>query len=152
MPRPSKDNTFMTIASAIAKRSTCKKRAVGVVIVTPVNTITSVGYNGAPRGLPHCTDDECLLDMQDRCIRATHAEINALLQAQRSVEGHTLYTTLLPCVACANAIINAGIIRVVYLETGSPRTSVIATEFFDAAGIEHTQFSYEEDFGGALLW
>ena len=51
--------------------------------------------------------------------RATHAEMNALLDAARrgaSPEGATLYTTTFPCHNCARHIIAAGVKRVVFIE------------------------------------
>lgn len=51
------------------------------------------------------------------CIRALHAEQNALLQAAMvgvSCEGATLYVTCQPCNACAKMAINGGIVRVIY--------------------------------------
>ena len=48
-----------------------------------------------------------------------HAESNAILKCAkygRSTDGSTLYITHSPCIECAKLIIQAGIIRVVYLE------------------------------------
>ncbi|AIE86385.1 CMP/dCMP deaminase [Fimbriimonas ginsengisoli Gsoil 348] len=51
------------------------------------------------------------------CIRALHAEENALLQAAKigtACEGSTIYVTCQPCNKCAKMLINAGIVRVIY--------------------------------------
>lgn len=51
------------------------------------------------------------------CIRALHAEQNALLQAANigiACEGATIYVTCQPCNNCAKMIINAGIQQVIY--------------------------------------
>lgn len=51
------------------------------------------------------------------CIRALHAEQNALLQAAMigvPCQGATMYVTCQPCNMCAKMIINAGIERVIY--------------------------------------
>lgn len=48
-----------------------------------------------------------------------HAESNAITKLARSTqssEGATLYVTLSPCFDCAKLIIQAGIVRVVYIE------------------------------------
>ena len=48
-----------------------------------------------------------------------HAESNAITKLARSTqssEGATLYVTLSPCFDCAKLIIQAGIVRVVYME------------------------------------
>jgi len=52
-------------------------------------------------------------------IRATHAEVSALMDAARrgaSVEGCTMYVTTFPCHECARNIVSSGVSRVVYIE------------------------------------
>lgn len=51
--------------------------------------------------------------------RAVHAEMNALLDADRrgvAVQGATVYTSTFPCHNCARHIVGAGIERVVFIE------------------------------------
>lgn len=51
--------------------------------------------------------------------RAVHAEMNALLDADRrgvAVQGATVHTTTFPCHNCARHIVGAGIARVVFIE------------------------------------
>lgn len=112
----------MQIAHLVKSRATCPRRSVGAVIVRDKRVIAT-GYNGAPRGLPHCPEggpdhDWPLGCMRaGHCIRALHAEQNALLQAAQvgvSCEGATVYVTCQPCNNCAKMIINAGIRRVIY--------------------------------------
>lgn len=108
------DNYFMQIAEQVATRATCDRLHVGAVIVVN-KTIVSTGYNGAPRGLPHCDEVGHLLkDMGGRqsCVRTAHAEANALAQAARTgtrVDTGHIYTTASPCYDCLKLIINAGI-------------------------------------------
>lgn len=121
--RPSWDEYFMEIAYLVAKRSTCLRRQVGAVLVRSKH-ILSTGYNGAPRGVPHCLDVGCTREklgipsgqQQEHC-RGIHAEQNAIIQAALhgvSTEGATLYCTNQPCTLCAKMLINAGIKRIVY--------------------------------------
>ena len=115
MPRPDWDNYFMEITLAVSERSTCTRAHVGAILVKDRRILTT-GYNGAPKGLPHCLDEGCEI-VDGHCVRALHAEQNAILQgAQYGVplEGATCYTTHQPCVTCAKMLINAGIKRVVY--------------------------------------
>lgn len=52
------------------------------------------------------------------CTTAVHAEANAVAFAARygvSTNGASLYTTVAPCLACSQLIINAGIIAVYWL-------------------------------------
>jgi dCMP deaminase len=112
----------MQIAHLVATRATCPRRSVGAVIVRDRRILTT-GYNGAPRGLAHCPPNGGTTDWPlgclraGHCIRALHAEQNALLQAASfgtPCEGATIYVTCQPCNTCAKMIINAGIVRVIY--------------------------------------
>ena len=59
MERPDWDSYFMEIAQIVSKRSTCLRRAVGAVLVKD-KQILATGYNGTPKGLPHCEEVGCL--------------------------------------------------------------------------------------------
>lgn len=122
MDRPSWDTYFMQIAHLVATRATCPRRSVGAVIVRD-RRILATGYNGAPRGLPHCPPGGPEHDWPEgcmragHCIRSLHAEQNAFLQAAMigvPCQGATLYVTCQPCNTCAKMIINAGIETVIY--------------------------------------
>ena len=105
---------FMKIAELISTKATCPRKSVGCVI-TKDNRIISTGYNGSPKGMPHCDDIGCKI-INNHCQRVLHAEMNALLFAGRDAEGATLYSNVLPCVVCFKLLIQAGIKRVVYEE------------------------------------
>lgn len=122
--RPTFDEIFMELAYTWAKRATCLRRQVGAVIAKDKQQLTA-GYNGAPRGLPHCADlGGCLREklgipsgQRHEICRGTHAEQNAITQAAKfgiDISGGTLYCNTHPCVICTKMIINAGIDRVVY--------------------------------------
>lgn len=121
--RPGWDEYFMEIAQVVAKRSTCVRRQIGAVIVKGRRILTT-GYNGAPSGLAHCLETDCLRDRQGipsgtrhEMCRALHSEMNAIIQAAQhgvSTFESTLYCTHQPCSVCSRMIINAGITRVVY--------------------------------------
>jgi len=121
--RPGVDNYFMNIARMVSSRSTCLRRNVGSVIVRG-KQIVSTGYNGSPQGMSHCLDIGCAREgvpsgERSELCRGAHAEQNAINFSARygiSIEGSTVYTTHLPCSWCAKSILNAGIIRVVFLE------------------------------------
>jgi dCMP deaminase len=59
--RLSWDQYFMTITQQVAERSTCTRAKVGAVIVRD-KSILATGYNGAPAGMPHCTDVGCFTE------------------------------------------------------------------------------------------
>ncbi len=122
--RPSFHEIFMEIAYTWAKRATCLRRKVGAVIAKDKQQLTS-GYNGAPRGVPHCAElGGCLREklgipsgQRHEICRGTHAEQNAITQAAKfgiNIESGTLYCNCFPCVICTKMILNAGITTVVY--------------------------------------
>lgn len=121
--RPSWDEYFMEIARAVAKRATCDRGRSGCVIARNKQILVT-GYVGSPMGLPHC--DEVGHQMKTtthedghqthHCVRTTHAEQNAIVQAAKlgvAIDEATIYTKMTPCTVCAKMIINAGIKRIV---------------------------------------
>jgi len=132
----------MQITLQVARRSTCPRAAVGAVIVRDKRILTT-GYNGSPRGQPHCTEVGCLM-VNDHCVRTLHAEQNAIIQGALhgvDVSHSTLYVTHQPCLSCAKMIINAGIERVVY---GGEYPDPIAVGFLEAAGVELCKYEADE--------
>jgi dCMP deaminase len=114
--RPSWASIWLDVATTVARRATCPRLHVGAVLVNAHNEVISTGYNGAPRGVRHCVEVGCAL-ADGHCWRAIHAEENAILQAARSGQttiGATLYCTVMPCIRCARALHQAGVVRVVY--------------------------------------
>jgi dCMP deaminase len=115
--RPSRQDYFLAITSVVAKRGTCPRRKVGCILVVD-NRIVAAGYNGAPKGLPHCDEVGCKPDGQGGCTNASHAELNALAYAARRglapLDGATCYLTLSPCYRCSQHLITTGIARVVF--------------------------------------
>lgn len=110
------DEYFIEIAKVVAKRATCPRLKVGAVLVRD-KMLLSTGYNGAPRGLPHCTDEGCKL-YKGHCVRTVHAESNAVAQAAfngTKTYDSTLYVTHLSCHICLKLLINAGVKRIVYV-------------------------------------
>jgi len=117
--RQSKDEVYLRMAMAMSKRSTCLDKQVGCVITSYNDIVLATGYNGAPRGRPHCIDHgTCWKDLYnspDKCPSA-HAEQNALIQCTRPYDIKTVYCTLSPCIACVRMIMNTSCIRIVFLQ------------------------------------
>ena len=152
MNRPSWDEYFMQMAELTAKRSTCLRRNVGAIIVKDKHIIAT-GYNGAPKGLPHCEElGGCLRQKlgvpsgeRHELCRALHAEQNAIIQAAtlgQSIEGATIYVTHQPCIICAKRIINAGISRIV-VRSGYP--DKMAEDMAREANLRIEMLAREED-------
>ena len=142
--RPSWDQYFMDIVKMVGQRGTCGRGRSGSVIVKNKRILTT-GYVGSPVGLPHC--DEVGHQMKktthedgkisNHCVRTTHAEQNAIVQAARfgiSIEEATLYCKMTPCYTCAKMIINAGIKRVVCEK--DYHSSADTKKVFKQAGIQ----------------
>ena len=136
----------MDIASLVAKRSTCRRRQVGAIVVRN-KRILATGYNGAPAGLAHCLDIGCLREdlevpsgERHELCRGLHAEQNVIIQAAYhgvSIKGSTLYCTNLPCSICAKMLINAGIRQIIYQDGyADPMTE----DMLNAAEIKLIQF------------
>lgn len=133
--RPTWDEYFLNIAKEVAKRSTCDRANVGAVLVRDKRILTT-GFNGSPSGLAHCDLDGHLL-IEGHCLRTIHAETNAIIQAALhgvSTKDSTCYVTHFPCITCTKSLINAGVERVVYLN--SYRVDEHALAFFETAGVE----------------
>ncbi|MCD6514415.1 MAG: dCMP deaminase family protein [Candidatus Odinarchaeota archaeon] len=135
--RPSKEEYYLEIAKAVSKRSTCLRRRFGAIIVVN-DAIVSTGYNGPARGVINCYEVGCLKDElnvpeyggYDVCP-AVHAEENAIINAARngaSVNGGIMYiygeyvktgepSESIPCDRCKRAIINAGIVQVITMNS-----------------------------------
>jgi dCMP deaminase len=146
--RISKDQYFMNIAIEVSRRSTCTRRQIGAIIVSDAGEIKSTGYNGNPRGLPHCSEMGCIRDelsipsgtRLETCT-AVHAEQNALIQAGTNSRGSTIYSTIVPCPICARMIMNARIARVVYIGDYSDLSGL---ELLKQGGIALTQLDRED--------
>lgn len=142
--RPTRDVVLMEIAHVIAKRSTCSRAQVGALICT-AGRILSTGYNGAPAGMAHCNHRYQPPDDPRGCNTAVHAEANAVAWAARygvRTEGATLYSTLAPCLACAQLIINCGIKRVIF---GTRYRDPAGFQLLAAVGIVMYNLSQEDD-------
>ncbi len=140
--RPSWDEYFLELAILVSKRSTCLRRKVGSVLVKD-KRILATGYNGAPSGLKHCIDTECLRDKlgipsgeRHELCRGLHAEQNVLLQAALHgiiTKGSILYITNQPCIICTKMLINAGINEIII---GGDYPDKMAMDFLKEAGIK----------------
>jgi dCMP deaminase len=117
------------MAYMAATRSRCSRRHVGAVLVQG-KKLLGAAYNGAPMGVPDCSEAGCMLVEEyeleknngpehvvkkQRCIRTIHAEQNLLLFTDpKDREGSAVYVTDQPCWTCANMLANSGISEIVY--------------------------------------
>lgn len=118
MKRANLIDTFMQMAIILSKRSTCLDKQVGCIITNSRNEIIASGYNGAPRGYPHCIDmgfcKKKRTGNPNDCLSA-HAEQNALLQCRVLEQIHSIYVTLSPCIVCTRIIMNTPCKRIIFM-------------------------------------
>ncbi len=135
------DKRFLDMAKLVASWSKDPSTQTGAVIVAPDMAVVSVGYNGFPKGMDD--DPHIYANRPSKYSRIVHCEMNAVLQANQSVEGCTLYTyPFISCDRCMVHMVQAGITRCV-----APRPTAdqlerwadafkLTREYAEEAGIE----------------
>lgn len=113
-PVKSWDEYFMDIADVVATRSKDRSTKLGCVIVGPGNEIRSTGYNSFPRGI----DDnvQCRHERPEKYLWTEHAERNAIYAAAKvgtPLDGCRIYLPWFPCMDCARALVQVGIVEVI---------------------------------------
>jgi len=133
------DKHYLEMASIWSKNSYCKRRQVGALIVKD-KMIISDGFNGTPSGFENDCEDE---NYKTKAY-VLHAEANAITKVAKSGNnscGATLYVTTSPCIECAKLIIQAGIVRVIYLNEYSNTDGL---DLLRRASIEVVNFTEDE--------
>lgn len=106
---------FLELAKHISTWSKDPSTKVGAVIVDPeTKQIVGTGYNGFPRGVDD--SEERYADRETKYKLVVHAELNAILNANKFVRGCDIYvypTMMIPnsCPECCKAIAQSGIKR-----------------------------------------
>ncbi len=140
------DQYFMGVAELSALRSKDPNTQVGCCIASPDNKIYSLGYNGLPIGL---SDDKFPWENKAENVEDTkypyvcHSELNAILNfTGHSLKGCRLYVTLFPCNECAKAIIQSGIVEVIYKDNIYPDSisTITSMKMLKAAKIKITKY------------
>ncbi|MCI2068690.1 MAG: dCMP deaminase family protein [Bacilli bacterium] len=134
------DEYFMGIALLSALRSKDPSSKVGAAIIRD-KRVLSLGYNGMPRG---CDDEKMPWGKTDdnplntKYPYVVHAELNAILNANKDITGSTLYVTMFPCNECAKAIIQSGIKEIVYLSDKhhAEMAGQASNKMLDMAGVK----------------
>jgi len=164
MERKDKTNYYLDIAETVLRRSTCRRKKYGAIIVLN-DEIIATGYNGAPRGRKNCLDrgicirDELGIPRGERyeICRSVHAEANAIISAaRRDMIGATLYLSgrdaktgelLLDenasCSMCRRLIINSGIEKTICRMTADTYDVILTRDwvFNDDSIIDPALFS-----------
>ena len=143
------DEYFMGLAHLSALRSKDPNTQVGACIVSPDKKVVGIGYNGFPKG---CDDDVFPWEREGGFLTTkyayvVHAELNAILNSPRPVNGCTIYVSLFPCNECAKAIIQSGIRKIVYESDKYAETDGVkaSKKMLLAAGVELIQAPFTCD-------
>jgi dCMP deaminase len=134
------DDYFYAIAEVVLQKSKDQDRKVGAVVTGEGNVILSTGFNGFARGI---RETKARYKDAEKLLWITHAETNAIFNAARAgvpLVGGTLYATTYPCAGCAQAIVQAGIVRVFtrggyWIKTANSNRYDIAPAIFAEAGV-----------------
>ncbi len=119
--RPTLDEYYTAMLPLVASSSTCPRRQVACIITDTKGRMVAMGYPGQIAGMAHCVDSPCsgapAVDGERTACEATHAELNAVLQAEASKRTpYTAYCSLTPCKPCAQALAGLGVREVIALE------------------------------------
>lgn len=119
--RMPKDELYLRIADLVAQQATCRRRAVGCVLVDHRHRILSTGYNGVPAGAPHCLSSPCAGATQKsgeglHLCEAIHAEQNAILLLRDPYAVRSAYVTTFPCDGCIKLLLGTSCERIVFAE------------------------------------
>ncbi len=128
------DRAYLRLAKSWGLLSYCTRKKVGAIIVKE-GVIISDGFNGTPKGF----DNYCEDTNGDTHWYVLHAEANAILKVAKSTNncnGSTLYLTHSPCKECSKIVLQAGIIRLVYIEKYKDTSGLI---FLQSAGVDILQ-------------
>jgi dCMP deaminase len=111
------DVRYMNLARHVATWSKDRSRQVGCVVVDPDNQVRALGYNGFPRQVDD--EDEARHARPAKYLWTEHAERNAIYSAARiglSLKGCRMYLPWFPCMDCARAIVQTGIVELVCVQ------------------------------------
>ena len=138
---------FMTLALVASLKSKDQSTQVGAVIVDDkTRKVISSGYNGFPR---YVDDDKIPQTRPEKYLYVVHAELNAILHAERNLAGCSLYVTVFPCSECMKAVIQTGMKNVVYLNelAGDNWEQHIAAtmKLADLAGVKVRKFEGQSE-------
>ncbi len=156
LKRPAWGEYFLNLTDVVGHRSNCLRQPVGAVLVQGTYIIAT-GYNGTPMNTKNCNEGGCercakrhdglIKEYEDKelCV-CVHAEQNALLQSAYhgvATQDTTLYSTLMPCLQCAKALINAGVKEVIYREDHYEKghEDNLGKKLLKQAGIKVVHFS-----------
>jgi dCMP deaminase len=138
---------FMSLALVASLKSKDPSTQVGAVIIdNKTRKLVSSGYNGFPR---YIDDGQVPQTRPEKYLYVVHAELNAILHAQRELSDCSLYVTVFPCSECMKAVVQSDIKRIVYLNdlNGNDwdESKKATMKMADLAGIKIVKFESDNE-------
>lgn len=141
------DDYFMIEALWAKVRSPDTSTQHGCIIVDQSNKPIGQGYNGYSKGID---DSKMPQTRPEKYPPILHADENAILNSNQSLENATMYISGTPCIHCWAQIIQKGISRVVFGPVGfhkeskyndlDPRTNPVILDMLENHDIEIVQW------------
>jgi len=108
------DKYFVSLAYFVALRSKDESTKCGAVIVDDDNIVRATGYNSFVRGINDFVPER--QERPEKYLFFEHAERNTIFNCTVRPKGCRIYVTGHPCADCARAIIQSGIVKLIYCE------------------------------------
>ena len=105
----------MGMLGPISLRSKDPNTQFSCIVVGPDNYIRATGYNSFPTGIRDDVPER--LERPEKYMWIEHAERNAIYSANRTgtiLVGSRIYQPGLPCMDCGRAILQVGIVEIIY--------------------------------------
>lgn len=150
------DERLMALAQHIGGWSQDRSRKVGCVIVSPGNDILATGFNGFPRGIDDSVEERH--ERPAKYLWTEHAERNAIFNATRigvRLLGASMYLPWFPCVDCARAIIQVGIVKLIAFRPDLNddtwgNTFAVSSSLLTEAGVEVSYMESKSYLGSVI--
>ena len=121
-------DALLELANRAATESPNRVRQVGAALLTADGRTTLAACNAFPEGVRNIEERH---QGDEPWLWIEHAERNGICNAARAgtaTEGCTIYVEIMPCMDCARAIVQAGIVQVV---VSSERMAQYSSAYYD---------------------
>ena len=145
------DEVAMETAETWAKMSHCLHYQVAAVFIGEGKRVLAIGYNGPPKGQPHCDEVGCAKEVDGKMLppgsslcRGAHAEMNGIGNAAANgvaLANCLVYCTYSPCYDCAKHLVNLRIKEFIYKIRYEGKEGDKALELFQSAKIPVRQLN-----------
>lgn len=143
------DEYYLSLALLASRKSKDPATKVGCILVHEDGRQVAMGFNGF---LPKIDESNFTWNKtsenysENKYAYVLHAEENAILHSQESLDGATAYVTLFPCNRCALMLAKKKIKKIVYLDQGdtSKEYYKASIKILKAANIDCVQYDIDK--------